>query len=55
MNEAPDIAMCNYRKDNTSVFAKGECLPQNVDWFGFDFYSDDSTSWTVRTVVWVSN
>ena len=24
-NEAPDIAMCNYRKDNTTVFAEGEC------------------------------
>lgn len=46
MNEAPDVAMCNYRKDNTTVFSKYQCLPQNVDWFGFDFYASDSTSWT---------
>ena len=45
MNEAPDVAMCNYRKDNTTVFAEGECLPSNVDWFGFDFYQHDATSW----------
>ena len=45
MNEAPDIAMCNYRKDNTSIFGKGECLPVNVDWFGFDFYDPTSLSW----------
>lgn len=38
MNEAPDIAMCNFRKDNTTIFAVDECLPNNVDWFGFDFY-----------------
>ena len=37
--------MCNYRKDNTSIFAEGECLPVNVDWFGFDFYHEDSSSW----------
>ena len=48
MNEAPDVAMCNYRKDNTTIFAQDECLPQNVDWFGYDFYQDDSLSWTVR-------
>ena len=47
-NEAPDIAMCNYRKDNTTVFADGECLPSNVDWFGFDFYQHDATSWEAR-------
>ena len=46
MNEAPDVAMCNYRKDNTTVFGEAQCLPQNVDWFGFDFYSQDSISWT---------
>ena len=46
MNEAPDVAMCNYRKDNTTVFEDAQCLPQNVDWFGFDFYSQDSLSWT---------
>ena len=46
MNEAPDIAMCNYDKQNRTVFAEGQCLPQNVDWFGWDFYSQDSTSWT---------
>lgn len=45
MNEAPDIAMCNFRKDNTTVFGQDECLPSNVDWFGFDFYARDSTSW----------
>ena len=44
--------MCNYRKDNTTVFKTDECLPQNVDWFGFDFYQDDSTSWTVRLAAW---
>ena len=47
MNEAPDIAACNYDKQNRTVFTEGECLPQNVDWFGFDFYSQDSSSWTV--------
>eukprot|EP00040_Diaphanoeca_grandis_P022815 m.123281 g.123281 ORF g.123281 m.123281 type:complete len:371 (+) comp28977_c0_seq1:172-1284(+) len=46
MNEAPDIAMCNMRKDNTSVFKDDECVPTNVDWFGFDFYQTDSVSWT---------
>jgi len=45
LNEAPDIAMCNYRKDNSSVFGDGECMPVNVDWFGFDFYQHDSVSW----------
>ena len=49
MNEAPDVAMCNYRKDNTTVFAENQCIPQNVDWFGFDFYSYDSTSWRVSS------
>jgi hypothetical protein len=24
--------MCNYRKDNTSVFEEDECVPANVDW-----------------------
>jgi len=38
--------MCNYRKDNTTVFKDKECLPVNVDWFGFDFYQHDSVSWT---------
>ena len=46
MNEAPDIAMCNYDKQNRTVFAEGQCLPQNVDWFGWDFYQYDSVSWT---------
>ena len=46
MNEAPDIAMCNYDKQNRTVFKPGQCLPQNVDWFGWDFYEQDSTSWT---------
>ena len=27
VNEAPDIGMCNYRKDNTSVFETDECVP----------------------------
>jgi len=44
-NEAPDIVMCNYRKDNTSVWAPNECLPVNIDWFGFDFYAMNSLSW----------
>jgi hypothetical protein len=45
MNEAPDVAMCNYDKQNRTVFSKNQCLPQNVDWFGWDFYQSDSTSW----------
>lgn len=39
-------ARCNYRKDNTTVFQDSQCLPINVDWFGFDFYAHDSVSWT---------
>ena len=92
MNEAPDVAMCNYNKQNLTVFQddgeivdqiffalllssssssshlrgsgffhscilwilislhytyiRSECLPQNVDWFGYDFYAHDSSSWT---------
>ena len=46
MNEAPDVAMCNYNKQNITIFKENECLPQNIDWFGWDFYSHDSTSWT---------
>lgn len=37
--------MCNYRKDNTTIFEEHECFPQNVDWFGFDYYAHDSASW----------
>ena len=48
MNDAPDPASCNYDKQNRTVFGEGECLPVNVDWFGFDFYSQDSSSWTVQ-------
>ena len=48
MNEAPDVAMCNYRKDNTTIFKEHECFPQNIDWFGFDYYAHDSASWEVR-------
>lgn len=36
-NEAPDVAMCNYRKDNTTIWQEGECMPANLDWFGFDY------------------
>lgn len=46
LNEAPDITMCNMRKDNTSVFQENECIPINVDWFGMDYYASDSSSWT---------
>ena len=43
------MVMCNYNKQNQTVLADGECLPTNVDWFGWDFYAGDSTSWsTVR-------
>ena len=45
-NEAPDVAMCNYRKDNTTIWEEDECVPQNLDWFGFDFYAHDSSVWT---------
>ena len=45
-NEAPDVAMCNYRKDNTTIWQDGECLPSNLDWFGFDFYAHDSSVWS---------
>lgn len=55
MNEAPDIAMCNYRKDNTTVFAEDECLPQNIDWFGFDFYASDSASWAAVEETYASH
>ena len=48
MNDAPDPASCNYDKQNRTVFAENECLPVNVDWFGFDFYSQDSSSWMVQ-------
>eukprot|EP00945_MAST-04E_sp_MAST-4E-sp1_P008905 g8905.t1 len=47
MNEAPDIAACGMDKQNRTVFSENECFPQNVDWFGFDFYSHDSSSWRV--------
>ena len=46
MNEAPDVAMCNMNKQNQTIFQKNQCLPVNVDWFGWDFYQHDSTSWT---------
>ena len=45
-NEAPDVAMCNYRKDNTTIWEEDECMPQNLDWFGIDFYAHDSSVWT---------
>ena len=45
-NEAPDVAMCNYRKDNTTIWEDGECMPSNLDWFGFDFYAHDSSVWS---------
>lgn len=54
-NEAPDIAMCNYRKDNTTVFAPNQCLPVNIDWFGFDFYASDSSSWTAVEEAYASH
>eukprot|EP01050_Picozoa_sp_SAG11_P009924 SAG11_NODE_969_length_6347_cov_13.010871_3_plen_216_part_00 len=28
--DAQDVAMCNYRKDNTSIWDDGECMPQNL-------------------------
>lgn len=45
-NEAPDVAMCNYRKDNTTIWEDGECMPSNLDWFGFDYYAHDSSVWS---------
>ena len=39
-NDAPDTAMCNMRKDNTSVFSQAECLPVNIDWWVPGCHSD---------------
>ena len=45
MNEAPDVLMCGYSKQNMTLFKEDECIPQNVDWIGFDFYHGDASSW----------
>jgi len=46
LNEAPDVALCNFNRLNETVFGEDECLPPNLDWFGYDLYSLDNQSWT---------
>ena len=53
INEAQDVAVCNFNRMNGTWAENGECLPHSLDWFGFDYYdgsfSDGSNSgWQVQ-------
>lgn len=38
MNEAQDVVHCNFNRLGDAAFAPGECVPEAVDWFGYDYY-----------------
>jgi len=38
INESQDIANCNFNRLGEPFFAEGECLPETLDWFGYDYY-----------------
>ena len=38
VNEAQDLAQCNFNRLGEPFFGPGECLPPTLDWFGYDYY-----------------
>jgi hypothetical protein len=45
-NEAPGIGECNYNRMNETVFSTAApMIPKSVDWWGYDSYAFDNTSW----------
>eukprot|EP00039_Didymoeca_costata_P002707 m.62050 g.62050 ORF g.62050 m.62050 type:complete len:356 (+) comp11478_c0_seq1:181-1248(+) len=38
INEAQDTVNCNFNRLGDPVFHEGECLPDTLDWFGYDYY-----------------
>ena len=37
INEAQDVANCNFNRLGEPIFAEGECFPESLDWFGYDY------------------
>ena len=45
-NEAPGIGDCNYNRLNETVFTEQHpMVPASVDWWGYDSYAFDNSSW----------
>lgn len=38
INEAQDVAHCNFNRLGDPIFSEGECFPETLDWFGYDYY-----------------
>ena len=38
INEAQDTVNCGFNRLNETIFAPGECMPENLDIFGYDYY-----------------
>jgi hypothetical protein len=38
INEAQDVANCGFNRLGAPIFADGECFPDTLDWFGYDYY-----------------
>lgn len=43
INESQDVANCNFNRLGETVFKEGECFPETLDWFGYDYYDYDHT------------
>ena len=43
INEAQDLAVCNYNRLNGTWAQPTQCLPKSLDWFGYDYYDYDGT------------
>lgn len=53
LNEAQDIAVCNFNKMNETWAEDGQCLPETLDWFGYDYYDysysfSNNSGWEVQ-------
>jgi hypothetical protein len=38
INEAQDTTNCNFNRLGDPIFADGECFPDTLDWWGYDYY-----------------
>ena len=47
LNEAQDVLACGFDSFNKTVFERGECLPEGLDWLGIDYYEEGPGSWEV--------
>ena len=53
INEAQDVAVCNFNRMNGTWAENGQCLPKSLDWFGFDYYDGsfsygENSGWEVQ-------